>query len=73
MSPVQQRRRPITKGCRVEHVDGRPGIVLDLITNGDGLPEAVVDFEPRDRRQPHTRERLPLGYIVWVGHGAGGP
>ena len=68
MSAFQQRRRPITKGCRVEHIDGRSGIVLELV-GSDAFPEAVIDFEPKDRRQPHTRERLPLGYIVWAGHG----
>jgi len=66
MTAAQRRRRPITIGCKVQHLDGRAGTVLELV-GSDALPEAIVDFEPGDRRQPHTRERLPLGYIQWIG------
>jgi hypothetical protein len=65
---VNARRYPITEGCRCQHLDGRLGRVIELCAV-DGLPGALVDLEPKDRRQPHTRERLALGFICWVGHG----
>jgi len=70
MSAPQQRRRPISIGDRIIHMDGRHGVVLELFHTA--LPCALVDLEPRDKRQPPTREKIPLGYLDRLGTGRGG-
>lgn len=69
VAPVT-RRYPVVVGARVLHIDGRAGVVLELVDDPE-LPLALVDLEPRDRRAPHTREKIPLGYLQWIGASTG--
>ncbi len=56
-----QRRRPMVV-YKVQHIDRRNGLVLELVDD-DGLPADPVDFELGDKQQPRTREQIPLGFI----------
>ena len=53
---MTDRRRPITAGSRVEHIDRRTGIVESLISIND-LPGAVVLWDSG------PREAIALGYL----------